>query len=81
MALRPESVQHPALREIILGLTRHTGIVNVYVDCQDARGWLLVWNVVAGKEFRMCAAANERSLATFGVSRQNFSRLEFATRT
>lgn len=61
MALRSQSVQHPALREIILGVTRHTGIVNVYVDCQDARGWLWCGMCRCGQGIsRVCAAANER---------------------
>ena len=66
MALQSDSVQHPALREVILGITRHTGIVNVYVDCQDARGVVDVEMLLQGIS-HVCAAANERSLAAFGV--------------
>ena len=68
MALQSESVQHPALREVILGITRHTGIVNVYIDCQDARGSLLMWKCCCRQGIsHVCAAANERLLAAFGV--------------
>ena len=74
MALRSESVQHPALHEIILGITRHTGIVNVYVDCQDARGWLWCGMSLQARNFACVCGCKREITSRFRRWWQNFTR-------